>query len=187
MINNLTGSTNHTRCLCPITINSIASQLIKNGLFKTINSESARLVVKKISQLRRIPTPPDKCIFRDFFTKIFPMLFSYQSLEMLRALTLYAQSQYSMPASSLNKFLSSCMRQIKLPKTWRRALVVAIPKPNKRLGDPNSYRPISLFCVSFNILERLIYVLSNQLLTHCYLESKLGFGAEGQPQIKVLF
>jgi len=54
-------------------------------------------------------------------------------------------------------FLSNCMRQLKIPKIWRRALVVAIPKPEKPLGDPKSYRPISLLCVLFKILERLIY------------------------------
>jgi len=54
-------------------------------------------------------------------------------------------------------FLNSCMRQLKIPKIWRRALVVAIPKPEKILGDPMSYRRISLLCVPFQILERLIY------------------------------
>ena len=58
-------------------------------------------------------------------------------------------------------FLSSCMRQ---PKIWRRALVVAIPKPEKPLGDPKSYRPISLLCVPFKSLERLIYARVDPLL-----------------------
>jgi len=46
-------------------------------------------------------------------------------------------------------FLSSCTRQLKIPKIWRRALTVAIPKPEKPLEDPKSYRPISLLCVTF--------------------------------------
>ena len=54
-------------------------------------------------------------------------------------------------------FLNYCMRQLKNPKIWRRALVVAILKPEKPLGDPKSYRPVSLLCVPFQILERLIY------------------------------
>jgi len=41
------------------------------------------------------------------------------------------------------------MRQLKIPKIWRRALVVAIPKPEKPLRDPKSYRPISLLCHPF--------------------------------------
>jgi len=49
------------------------------------------------------------------------------------------------------------MQQLKMPKIWRRAPIVAIPKPEKPLGDPKSYRPISLLCVPFKILERLIY------------------------------
>jgi len=49
------------------------------------------------------------------------------------------------------------MRQLTFPKIWRRALVVAIPTPEKPLGDPKSYCPISLLCTPFKILERLIY------------------------------
>ena len=51
----------------------------------------------------------------------------------------------------------SCFRRSKLPKTWRRATVVALPKPNKPAQDPKSYTPISLLCVPFKILERLIH------------------------------
>jgi len=54
-------------------------------------------------------------------------------------------------------FLTSCMHHLKIPKIWRRALVVAISKPEKPLGGPKNYRPISLLCVPFKILERLIY------------------------------
>ena len=59
--------------------------------------------------------------------------------------------------SWLRGFLSSCLRQLKIPKVWRRALVVAIPKSKKPVGDPKSYRLISLLCVPYKILERLIY------------------------------
>ena len=59
--------------------------------------------------------------------------------------------------SWLRGFLSSCLRQLKIPKVWRRALVVAISKPKKPVEDPKRYRPISLLCVPYKILERLIY------------------------------
>lgn len=45
----------------------------------------------------------------------------------------------------------------KLPKFWRHAVVIALPKPNKSAEDPKAYRPISLLCFSFKILERMIY------------------------------
>ena len=38
----------------------------------------------------------------------------------------------------LSGFLSSCLRQLKIPKVWKRALVVAIPKPSKPVEDPQS-------------------------------------------------
>ena len=59
--------------------------------------------------------------------------------------------------SWLRDFLSSCLRRLKIPKIWRRALVVAIPKPAKPVGNPKSYRPISLHLVLYKILQRLIY------------------------------
>ena len=40
--------------------------------------------------------------------------------------------------------LSSCMRQLKLLKISRKALMVAIPKPNKPLMDPKKYIDLSL-------------------------------------------
>ena len=66
--------------------------------------------------------------------------------------------------SWLRDFLSSCLHRIKIPKIWRRALVVAIPKPGKPVGDPKSYRPISLLCVPYKILERLIYARVEPLI-----------------------
>ena len=54
-------------------------------------------------------------------------------------------------------FLPACLRHIKIPKVWRRALVVAISQPKKPVEDPKSYRPISLLCVPYKILERLIH------------------------------
>jgi len=70
------------------------------------------------------------------------------------------QSLYSTPGRLSDHgfcdFLTSCMRQLKTPKIWRRALILAFPKPERALGDSKSYCPISLLCVSFKILERLI-------------------------------
>ena len=57
----------------------------------------------------------------------------------------------------LRGLLSSCLRQLKTPKVWRKALVVAMPKPSKPVEDPQSYRPVSLLCVPYKIHERLIY------------------------------
>ena len=159
-MNNLIARVRHTRRLCPIAANSIASQLIKNRTYKTTDRESARLVIREMSQCWRIPTPPNKCISKDFSPKKFA-----NTLKLLKPgqtpgpdslcpeLILHASSAVN---SCLKKFLSSCMCQPKLLKICRRALLVAIPKPNIPSGNPKSCRPVSLLCVPFKISEKLI-------------------------------
>ena len=49
------------------------------------------------------------------------------------------------------------MRELKISKVWSGALVVAIPRLSKSVEDPQSYRPISLLCVPYKILEGLIH------------------------------
>ena len=51
---------------------------------------------------------------------------------------------------------STCMGLNLLPKMWRKANIIAILKPDKDAKVPKSYRPISLLCVPFKILERVI-------------------------------
>ena len=77
--------------------------------------------------------------------------------------------------SWLRDFLSSCLRRFKIPKIWRRELVVAIPKSTKNVGDPKSYRPISLLCVPYKILERLIYARVEPLIDPLLPKEQAGF------------
>ena len=77
--------------------------------------------------------------------------------------------------SCLRDFLSSCLHRLKIPKIWRRALVVAIPKPTKPVGDPKSYRPISLLCVPYKILEMLIYARVEPLIIPLLPKEQAGF------------
>ena len=77
--------------------------------------------------------------------------------------------------SWLRDFLSFCLRRLKISKIWRRALVVAILKLGKPVGDPKSYRPISLFCVPYKILERLIYARVEPLIYPLLPKEQTGF------------
>ena len=77
--------------------------------------------------------------------------------------------------SWLRDFLSSCLRQLKIPKIWKRALIIAISKPGKPVGDPKSYRPISLLCVPYKILERLIYARVEPLVDPLLPKEQAGF------------
>ena len=53
--------------------------------------------------------------------------------------------------------------------------MVAIPKPEKPVGDPKSYRPISLLCVPYKILERLIYARVESLIDPLLPKEQAGF------------
>ena len=77
--------------------------------------------------------------------------------------------------SWLRDFISSCLRRLKIPKIWRRELVVAIPKPAKPVGDPKSYRPITLLCIPYKILERLIYARGEPLIDPLLPKEQSGF------------
>ena len=53
--------------------------------------------------------------------------------------------------------------------------MVAIPKPAKPVADPTSYRPISLLCVPYKILERLIYACVELLIDPLLPKEQAGF------------
>ena len=54
-------------------------------------------------------------------------------------------------------------------------VVVAILKPMKPVGDPKSYRPISLLCVPYKIPKRLIYARVKSLIDSLLLKEQAGF------------
>jgi len=74
------------------------------------------------------------------------------------------------------------MRQLKISNIWKGARIVVIPKPEKPWGDSKSYRPISLLCVPFKILERLIYAPVEPIMTHSSHKSRRAFdtGSAGE-------
>ena len=65
-INKLTGKSERSSRVCPVSVNSIASQLVKNGTHTTSDREPTRLVNKELSDLQKIPTPEGHSIFEPF-------------------------------------------------------------------------------------------------------------------------
>ena len=43
-----------------------------------------------------------------------------------------------------------------MPPIFQKGIVIAILKPGKDGNDPDHFRPISLLCVPYKLLERLI-------------------------------
>ena len=141
-LNNLTGRSRHSPRHCPVSAHDIASQLVRNGKYETVDRKSSRLVFQEVSDLWRATTP-DAVNISDNFSQI-EFTTALQHIKPGKAsrpdsicseLILHAGAALK---SWLHDFLSSCLHRLKIPKIWRRALVVAIPKPAKPVGDPKS-------------------------------------------------
>ena len=178
-MNNLTGRSRHSPRHCPVSTNAIASQLVRNGKYEAFDYKCLRLVSQEVPDLWRATTPDPVNISGIFSQREFTA--ALQHLKPCKApgpdsifpeFILHAGATLK---SWLRDFLSSCLRQLKIPKIWREALVVAIPKPTKPVGDPKSYRPISLLYVPYKILERLIYARVEPLIDPLLPKEQAGF------------
>jgi len=130
--------------------------LVKIGAHKTSDHESTRLVNKELSDLGKIPTPKGHSISEPFrpeeFAAALRRLKPGKSPGLDSIFPEFIRHAGSAVKYWFCDFLNSCMRQLKIPKIWRRTVVVAILQPEKPPGDPKSYRPISLLRVPFKIL-----------------------------------
>lgn len=55
----------------------------------------------------------------------------------------------------LNLF-NKCVSTSKIPKIWRKTHVVALLKPGKTPDNPKNFRPVSLLCHLYKLLERMV-------------------------------
>ena len=179
ILNNLTGRSRHSPRHHPISADAIASQLFRNGKYEVVDRKSSRLVSQEVSDLWRATTP-DAVNISDIFSQR-EFAAALQHLKPGKALgpdsicselILHAGAALK---SWLCDFLSSCLCQLKIPKIWRRAFVVTILKPGKPVRDPKSYRPISLLCVPYKILKRLIYACVEPLVDPVLPKEQAGF------------
>ena len=75
----------------------------------------------------------------------------------------------------LNEFLNICNRHIRIPKQWRHANVVSILKPGKPETSPRSYRPISLLCTTYKLLERILLTRIEPIIDKLLPKEQTGF------------
>ncbi|GBO10862.1 hypothetical protein AVEN_256844-1 [Araneus ventricosus] len=57
---------------------------------------------------------------------------------------------------SLLDIFNLSWRDGRLPRYWKRAIIIPIKKPGKEAGSPESYRPIALTSIICKIMERMI-------------------------------
>jgi len=133
-INKITGSSGCSFHLCPVSANSIASQLVKNGAHKTGS------LSPQGSSTRTYPTYGSSQHLKETVSLALlsgrtcwrPQLPEARKVcgigFHLPEFILHARSTLK---SWFCNFLTSCMRQLKIPTIWRRELIVVIPKPEK--------------------------------------------------------
>ena len=136
---------------CPVSVNAFASQLVKKGKYEGANREIYRFVMQELSDLWSATTPDTVNISGDFSPPEFAAALYYLKPGKASGLDSICTERliHAGPGLKfwLRGFLSPCLRQLKIPKVWRRALVETIFKPSKLVEDPQSYHPISLLCV----------------------------------------
>jgi len=181
-INKLTGRSGRSPRLYLVLASTIALQLVKNGTHKTGGHESTRLVSKQLSDLWKIPTPEGHSISEPFRLEELPAVLrrlkpgKSQGLDSIfPEFILHTRSALK---SWFCDFFTSCMCQLKIPKIWRRALLVAVLKPEKPSGDPKNYRPTPLLCVPLKNLERLIYARVEPIIDPLLPQEQVVFDTE---------
>ena len=126
ILNNLTGRSRHSPRHCLVLADAIASQLVRNGKYEAVDHKSSRLVSREVSDLWRATTSDPVNISDTFSQREFTV--ALQHLKPGRApgpdsicpeLILHAEAVLK---SYLCDFHSSCLRRLKIPKIWRRAL-----------------------------------------------------------------
>ena len=140
ILNNFPSRSRHSPRHCPVSTDAIASQLVRNGKYVVVDRKSSLLVSQEVSDLWRATTPDAVNISDNFSQREFTAALQHLkpgkapgSYSICPELIIHAGAALK---SWLRDFLSSCLRQLKIPKISRRALVVAIPKPKKPVGDP---------------------------------------------------
>ena len=77
----------------------------------------------------------------------------------------------------LKEMMNNILVSKKFPKLWRKSKVIAILKPGKDSFLPKSYRPISLLCHTYKLLEPMILNSLNPISKHTIIKEQAGFRA----------
>ena len=102
------------------------------------------------------PTELTKPFSLDELTTGLSLLKPWKAADLDDLLTYMLQHLGNKAKSGLLDMLNECTRTEHIPSIWRKAKVIATPKPGKDPSSPKSYRPISLLCIPYKLYERLI-------------------------------
>jgi len=177
-INRLTGRGPQSTSTAPVTPNQIAHCLLKSGTFSNPDKDFTRAVNRDLKLSWHAPSA-DLNLCHDV---------TEEEVRMAIRCTkpgkspgpdnLHAEFFHHIPDSCitwLTSFFTTCLKAQKIPKIWRTATVVAILKPNKPPDSPSSYRPISLLCIAFKLMERIIHNRIQPIVDSALPHEQAGF------------
>ena len=138
-----------------VTADQIANQLLSNGRrveHRRPPGEHHKTIVPSNNQP---PTELTKPFTLDELATGLSLLKAGKAAGLDGLLTEMLQHLGNKAKSWLLDMLNECTSTKHIPSIWRKAKVIAIPKPGKD-PSPKSYRPISLLCIPYKLYERLI-------------------------------
>ena len=178
-VNRLTGR-NTVKKNCPVHPNDIAKQLLRNSSYQGADKSFKREVKREVSASRtRSCLPEEHHLSLEFSTN-----------EIEAALVHLKSRKSPGPDGIHNEFLknlgpkliawltllfNTCLNTAHIPNLWRRANVIAVLKPGKDEKLPTNYRPISLLCIPYKLLERVILARITPTIEGTLPQEQAGF------------
>ena len=153
LLRKLGGATHNKRQQRNVTANEVAHQLLLNGSAKKHRKQAKHIQKQHSEALSDCPET------------------SNLSQEIINALKATKAGKAAGPDGIfpdmlknigsaavrwLQAFYDDVMTTANIPKKRRSANVIAIRKPGKPIDEPTSYRPVSLLCCCYKLLERLL-------------------------------
>ncbi|XP_030851787.1 uncharacterized protein LOC115928578 [Strongylocentrotus purpuratus] len=135
-----------------VTADEVANQLLKNGKApKTTNSHRHKL--PGVDQNMSLFTRP---ISEEELQKGISTLHVNKAAGIDDIRSEQIKHMGSVAQKWLLDMFNNCIENTCVPKQWLRTKVVAILKPGKDSNEAKNFRPISLLCQTYKLLERLI-------------------------------
>ena len=178
ILNNLTGRSRHSPRHCPVSADAIASQLVRNGKYEAVDRKSSRLVFQEVSDLWRATTPDAVNISDNFSQREFAAALQHFKPgkapgpdSICSELILHAGA--ALKSWYVTSFLPVCAES-KFPRSGEERSWSRFQNQQSPWGT-QSYRPISLFCVPYKILERPIHARVKPLIDPMLPKEQAGF------------
>ena len=170
LVKNLCGDPTKAETMPPVTPDQVATQLLLNGKTNTKKSKE-KLTRDHENEKENLKEPFTAEELTEAIKNLKPN--KAAGMDDLRA----EQLKHFGPRALqwLLKLFNTCIQKLKIPKLWRKARVVALLKPGKDPTIPKSYRPVSLLCQLYKVMERMVLNRISGQLESEFIPEQAGF------------